>query len=116
MTKEFVIYHNPRCSKSRQSLALLEEASVSFKVKEYLKEPLSKNELEGIIQRLSISPQELLRKKEAEYKLAALHDDSDHESIVNAIIKYPKLMERPVIDNGDSAVIGRPPENVKKII
>ncbi|MCH2038024.1 MAG: arsenate reductase (glutaredoxin) [Rickettsiales bacterium] len=116
MNQDIVIYHNPRCSKSRQSLALLEQSNMSFKIKKYLEEPLKEEELKGLIERLEIEPQELLRTKEPEYKLAGLKANDDNDTVISAIVKYPKLMERPIIDNGDRAVIGRPPENVEKII
>lgn len=116
MKQDIVIYHNPRCSKSRQSLALLEQANVSFTIKKYLEEPLKEDELKGLIQRLEIRAHELLRTKEPEYKLAGLKVNDDNDTVISAIAKYPKLMERPIIDNGDRAVIGRPPENIEKII
>lgn len=111
------IYHNPRCTKSRQTLALLEERGIQPKVIEYLVTPPTEAELKRLLKLLGISPRELLRTKEEEYKQAKLDkpDVTDAE-IIRAMIKYPRLMERPIVVVGDRAALGRPPENILKII
>lgn len=111
------IYHNPRCTKSRQTLELLEKRGIKPKIVEYLVNPPSETELKRLLKLLGISPRELLRTKEEEYKKAKLDkpDVTDAE-IVRAIVKYPRLMERPIVVAGNKAALGRPPENVLKII
>ena len=111
------IYHNPRCSKSRQTLSVLQEKGIDPEVIEYLKTPLSIQELKEVVKLLGISAYELLRTKEAEYVEAGLNKNSSDEAIYEAMVKYPKLIERPIIIKDDkSAVIGRPPENVLKLV
>jgi arsenate reductase len=115
--KSVTIYHNPRCTKSRQTLALLEQHGIQPKIIEYLVTPPTETELKRLLKLLGISPRELLRTKEEEYKQARLDkpDVSDAE-IIRAMVKYPRLMERPIVVAGNKAALGRPPENVLKII
>ena len=110
------IYHNPRCSKSRQSLALLRENSVEPEVIEYLKTPLDNNALRDLLKKLGLTAHEILRTKEAEYTAASLSPESSEAEILTAIAAYPILLERPIIVKGNRAVIGRPPENVKALL
>ncbi|MCI0508292.1 MAG: arsenate reductase (glutaredoxin) [Gammaproteobacteria bacterium] len=111
------IYHNPRCTKSRQTLQLLKDNNIEPVIVEYLKAPPSKAELKRILKMLNIKPRDLLREKEAEYKELGLDDKSlTNEQIIDAILAHPKLMERPIVVTGDKAVLGRPPENVLEII
>ena len=113
----FTIYHNPRCSKSRHALELLKDNGINPKVVLYLQTPLSEKELVLILKKLNLEAKELLRKGEAEFKELKLSDSSkSEEDLIKAMIKFPKLMERPIIINRDRAVIGRPPENVLEII
>lgn len=111
------IYHNPRCSKSRQTLALLAQRNIKPRIIEYLVTPPSENELKRLLQMLEIPPRNLLRTMEDEYRLAKLDrpDVSDAE-IIRAIVKYPRLMERPIVVAGNKAAIGRPPENILKML
>ncbi|MGH1469658.1 MAG: arsenate reductase (glutaredoxin) [Cellvibrionaceae bacterium] len=111
------IYHNPRCSKSRQTLALLEENGHKPVIIEYLSNRPSANTLKQILSKLDMSPRELLRKGEDIYKEKKLNDDtlSDNQ-IIEFMSQYPKLIERPIVINGNKAVIGRPPENVLTIL
>ncbi len=111
----FTIYHNPRCSKSRQTLALLEEqaqeSQQEITIVEYLKSPLEQNEITGLMAQLNCSALEMMRTKEAEFSEQNLKDASE-EQLVCAMVNTPKLIERPIVTDGNKAVIGRPPENV----
>lgn len=111
------IYHNPRCSKSRETLKLLEENNVTPVVVEYLKTPLTAEQLATICKQLDCSARELMRKKEAEYKDNNLADESlSEQQLLQAMATYPKLMERPIVVVGEQAKIGRPPEAVLEIL
>ena len=111
------IYHNPRCSKSRQTLALLTERGIEPDVIEYLKTAPTVSELQSVISKLGISARELLRSKEAEYKEQGLDNlDLTEADIIKAMAEFPKLIERPIVIKGDQARIGRPPENVLEIL
>lgn len=111
------IYHNPRCSKSRQTLQLLQEQGIEPTIVEYLKTPPSKSRLKEILTMLAMEPRQLMRKGEADYKEQNLADDSlSGEQLIDAMIATPKLIERPIVINGDKAAIGRPPESVLNII
>ncbi|MDR5858719.1 arsenate reductase family protein [Halomonas eurihalina] len=105
------LLHNPRCSKSRQALALLEERGVDVQVRRYLDDPLDEKELRSLMSRLDADGTALVRTNEAEWKaLNASVDDPDQ--VVQAIVAYPKILQRPIADDGQRAVIGRPPEDV----
>jgi len=114
---EVTIYHNPRCSKSRQTLALLEENGITPEIRKYLDDAPSVEELKLILSQLGISAHELLRTKEAEYKEHGLNDSSlSDEQILKVMTEVPKLIERPIVIKGNLALIGRPPESVLEII
>lgn len=114
---DFSIYHNPRCSKSRQTLALLEEQGIEPEVILYLEKPPSAKTLKAVIGKLGISPRELLRKGEADYKQQNLADSSlSDTALVKTMCEYPKLIERPIVIKGQKAILGRPPENVLQLI
>ena len=116
MTKA-LLFHNPRCSKSRQALNLLEKEKENFEVFMYLDEKLEKDFLKEIIQKLAINPRDLLRTGESAYKENNLKDSNiSDEEIINLMIEYPKLIERPIYVKGTKAIVGRPPENILKII
>ncbi|ABZ76888.1 arsenate reductase [Shewanella halifaxensis HAW-EB4] len=111
------IYHNSRCSKSRQTLALLEDNNCEVKIIEYLKTPLTVSEITDILTKLNIPPREMMRVKEPEYKELGLSDPTlTQEQLIQAMINTPKLIERPIVLANDKAVIGRPPENVLTIL
>jgi len=111
------IYHNPRCSKSRQTLALLEENDVQAKVVEYLKTPPTAEELTIILKQLGFSARQLLRKGESAYKELQLKDESLTEAqLIQAMIENPKLIERPIVIHNGKAKIGRPPESVLELL
>ncbi len=110
---KFKIFHNPRCSKSRQTLELLNQNDADVEIVEYLKNPPSVEELSNVITALGVSPQEVMRKKEAEYKEAGLDkSDLSEAKQIELMTQYPKVIERPIVIKGKKAVIGRPPENV----
>ena len=111
------IYHNPRCSKSRAALAILEQKGIDYSVVEYLKNPPTKKELADILSKLGISARTLIRKKEPIYKTEGLDNETLSENeLVSAMVTHPILMERPIVVANGRAVIGRPPENVLAII
>lgn len=110
------IYHNPRCSKSRQTLEIIKKNKKEFEIVEYLKDILSISELELIIEKLGITAVELVRKNELIWKENYKGKNLSDKEIVQAMIENPKIMERPIVVNGEKAVLGRPPENVLKII
>ena len=111
------IYHNPRCSKSRQTLQLIEERNIQPTVIEYLTSPPSKSELKKILKFLNLKPRDLLRHKEPDYKQQGLDDESlTDDQIIDIMIAHPKLIERPIVLAGDKAALGRPPENVLEIL
>lgn len=113
MTK---LYHNPRCSKSRETLCLLEENEETVEIVKYLENPPSKKEIKQIISLLGIKPIDLVRTQEKEWKDNYKGKDLSDKEVLDAIIKHPKLMERPIAIKGVHAAIGRPPENVLKIL
>ncbi|WP_019342517.1 arsenate reductase (glutaredoxin) [Stutzerimonas stutzeri] len=114
---ELILYHNPRCSKSRNALELLEQRGLTPSVVRYLETPPSADELKQILARLGISPRQLLRSGEEDYKTLNLADPAlTDEQIIDAMVAHPKLIERPILVAGDVAVIGRPPEKVLEIL
>ena len=110
------IYHNPRCSKSRQTLAIIQEKGADVEIIEYLKNAPTKSELKDVLKTLGISAEELLRKNEADYKEHFNGKDLNDDQWIDAMIKYPKLIERPIVIDGNKAVIGRPPERVLELL
>jgi arsenate reductase len=111
------IYHNPRCSKSRQTLQLLQDKGIDPDVVEYLKTPPDKATLEEILGMLGMEPRELMRRKEKEYKALQLDDPTlTRAQLVEAMIANPKLIERPIVIQNGKAAIGRPPEKVLDIL
>ncbi|AIY65777.1 arsenate reductase (glutaredoxin) [Pseudoalteromonas piratica] len=111
------IYHNPRCSKSRETLALLEQNGVTPEIIEYLKDVPSVDDIKQLLTMLNFdSARQLIRTKETIYKDLALSTENDESKLIDAMVAHPKLIERPVVVNGDKAAVGRPPENVLAII
>ncbi|WP_262692371.1 arsenate reductase (glutaredoxin) [Kordiimonas aestuarii] len=109
------IWHNPRCSKSRQTLALLEDSGMAPEVRLYLEDAPSKDEIKHTLKLLNLEPRGLMRKGEAEYKEQGLAD-KDGEDLIAAMAATPKLIERPIVFSGSKARIGRPPESVLDIL
>lgn len=113
---KITVYHNPRCSKSRSALAYLEEKNQSYEVVEYLKTPPTKQLLTELIAQLGISAEELVRKSEAEFKEHFKGKKLSEEQWIDAMIDYPKLIERPIIMKDGKAVIARPTEAIDSIL
>ncbi|GAA5523766.1 uncharacterized protein YfgD [Microbulbifer aestuariivivens] len=113
----WTIYHNPRCSKSRQTLQLLQENGVEPEVVLYLETPPSAEALSGLLQKLGIPARDLLRSGEEAYKTLQLKNPELTEAqLIEAMVAHPKLIERPIVVHGDRAVLGRPPENVLELL
>lgn len=110
------IYHNPRCSKSRLGVKVLEEHGKEFEIIKYLDTPLTFDELKSIIQKLGVSPQELVRQNEAVWKSNYKGKTLSNDDHVQAMIDHPKLIERPIVVQGNKAVIGRPTEKILEIL
>ena len=113
----FIIYHNPRCSKSRQTLEILNKQNVDTEIVLYLETPPSAEEVTSILQKLGLSSRDIIRKGEDEYKLLNIKDQSLTENeLISFMSKNPKLIERPIVVKDDKAIIGRPPENVLSLL
>lgn len=111
------IFHNPRCSKSRETLALLEENAVSPEIVEYLKDVPSAQDIKQLLSLLNFdSARQLMRTKETIYKELNLKDETSEDALIDAMVANPKLIERPIVINNGKAAIGRPPESVLVII
>lgn len=111
------LYHNPRCSKSRSALQLLEERGFNPNIVRYLETPLSAAELHELLRKLGIRARQLLRTGEDEYKALGLNDpELTDEQLIAAMVSQPKLIERPILVAGDKAVVGRPPERILEIL
>jgi arsenate reductase (glutaredoxin) len=113
---KYTIYHNPRCSKSRETLALLEQAGETPRIVEYLKTPPTAAELKAIVARLGIEPEQLVRKGEEVYKSRFAGKKLTAAQWIDAMVEHPVLIERPIVIKGKQAVLGRPPENVKELL
>ncbi|RXP44842.1 arsenate reductase (glutaredoxin) [Lutibacter sp. HS1-25] len=110
------IYHNPRCSKSRQGLEILNNSGLDFEVVNYLENPVSEKELKEIVKLLAIAPIDLVRKNEAIWKENFKGKDLSNDEIIKAMVANPKLIERPIVVNNNKAVVGRPPELIETIL
>ena len=110
------IYHNPACSKSRETLALIRASGVDPRIVEYLKAPPSEAELTAIVRKLGLSPAQLVRRNEAVFKEKYAGKSLTDAQWIKALVANPILIERPIVVRGDQAVIGRPPENAKRLL
>jgi arsenate reductase len=111
------IYHNPRCSKSRQTLQLLRDNDVEPDIIEYLKTPPDRETLVKLLDMLGLEPRELMRRKEKEYKESGLDNpDLSRDQLIDAMLEHPRLIERPIVVKGNQARVGRPPEQALEII
>ena len=112
-----VIYHNPGCSKSRQSLELLQNQDIELEIVEYLKNPLNKGQIEEILELLDLSPRELMRTGEAEYQNNQLDNPTlSTDRLIDAMVTHPILIQRPIVIANGKARIGRPPEKIMEIL
>lgn len=111
---EWTLYHNPKCSKSRCALELLQERGVSPKIVEYLKTPLTEADLEALLLLLGLRARDIVRSKEARFSELGLNLQ-DEGALIRALARYPELLERPIVVRGKRAVVGRPPENLLKL-
>ncbi len=117
MSSSTVIYHNPRCSKSRAALTLLNEKGVDAEVVKYLETPPDRETLVNLLEMLNLEPRDLMRKGEKEYKENNLADETlSRDDLVDAMLKFPKLIERPIVVKDGKAAIGRPIENIINIL
>ncbi len=112
---EFIIWHNSRCSKSRETLGIMEDKGAQMQVVKYLDEALTAETIKDILKKLGLSARELLRTKEDEYKSLGLQDETDEDKLIEAMVAHPKLIERPIVIKGNKAVLGRPPEKVLEL-
>jgi arsenate reductase len=111
-----VIYHNPRCRKSRETLEIIRKKGVEPEIVEYLNNPLNKEELKEVLKKLNIKASQLIRKGETEFKENYKGKELNEDQWIQAMVDFPKLMERPIVIKGNKAVVGRPPENVNEIL
>ncbi len=110
------IYHNPRCSKSREGLKILEESGTTFQIVKYLNQPLEKEEINNLLELLGISAKELVRTNEKIWKENYKGKDLSEDEIITAMHEHPKLIQRPIVEKNGKAVIGRPPEKIKDLL
>ena len=110
------IYHNTRCSTSRAGLKILEDSGKNFEIIKYMEEPVSPETLQNVIKLLKIKPIELIRQKESIWKENFQNKKLSNSQLIKLMVKYPKLMERPIVINGNKAAIGRPPEKILEIL
>ncbi len=114
---DVTIYHNPRCSKSRQTLELLKEKGIEPEIVKYLETPPTADELRAILKKLGMKPRDLMRKREKEYKELGLGDESlSDDALIQAMVEHPRLIERPIVLHKNKAALGRPPEQVLDIL
>jgi arsenate reductase len=111
-----LLLHNPRCSKSRAARSLLEERGVAFRERRYLEQPLSREELDALRQRLGRPAREWIRSGEGAFREAGLGADATEAALLDAVVAHPILLERPIAVRGERAVVGRPPENVLALV
>ena len=113
---KLIIWHNPRCSKSREALKLLDESKQEYTLVKYLDDTPSKEELQTLLKIMSVSPRTIMRTKEAIYKKLDLQNEKSDEKLIDAMVANPKLIERPIIIKDDAAIIARPPSLVSSFI
>lgn len=111
-----VVWHNPRCGKSRNGIKYLDQKGVTYQIRKYLDNPPTTQEIKDILKKLNMSAKELIRKKESIYKELNLKDINDEDKLIEAMAKYPKLIERPIVINGDKAVVARPESKIDEIL
>jgi len=113
---DLILYHNGRCSKSRGALEILIEKEIPHTVRWYLTDPLKKTELKALLKKLKMQPSELVRKSEERYKESYKDKDITEKEWLTILVKHPELIERPILERGDKAIVARPPERVFELI
>ena len=114
--EKIVVWHNPRCSKSRNGIKYLDEKGVEYEIRRYLDEPPGKEELRELLKKLGMKPRELMRTKEKIYRELGLKEVEDDEKLIEAMVEHPKLIERPIVIKGDKAVVARPETKIDEIL
>jgi len=112
---DIIIYHNPRCRKSRAGLAHLQQKGIDFTIRNYLKEPFTREELTGVLKKLDLPAREMIRTQEAEYRNLYKGKELSEEEWIQAILDHPKLFKRPVVVRGERAVWADPPEKMDEL-
>ncbi len=116
MSERIVVWHNPRCSKSRNGIKYLDEKGVEYEVYRYLDEPPTVEELKRVLKKLGMSPRELMRTKEAIYRELGLKEVTEDEKLIEAMAEHPRLIERPIVIRGEKAVVARPENRIDEIL
>ncbi|NPA28627.1 MAG: arsenate reductase (glutaredoxin) [Epsilonproteobacteria bacterium] len=116
MANDIIIWHNPRCSKSREALKLLQEEGIEPQIYKYLDEKPTKEQIQAVLAMIGAKPRDIMRTKEAIYKELGLKEVDDDEKLIEAMAEHPKLIERPIVIKGNQAVLGRPPQKVIELV
>jgi arsenate reductase len=116
MMEKIVVWHNPRCSKSRNGIKYLDEKGVEYEVRRYLDEPPTVEEIRELLKKLGMKPRELMRTKEKIYRELGLKEVEDEEKLIEAMSEHPKLIERPIVIRGDKAVVARPETKIDELL
>jgi arsenate reductase len=114
--EKIVVWHNPRCSKSRNAIKYLDEKGVEYEVRRYLDEPPTVEEIREVLKKLGMKPRELMRTKEKLYRELSLKEVEDEEKLIEAMAEHPKLIERPIVIKGEKAVVARPETRIDEIL
>jgi len=112
VSKKVIVWHNPRCSKSRNGIKYLDEKGIEYEVRRYLDEPPTVGEIKEVLRKLGMKPRELMRTKEKIYRELGLREVEDEEKLIEAMAEHPKLIERPIVIRGDKAVVARPESRI----
>ena len=116
MANDVIIWHNPRCSKSREALKLLQEEGIEPKIYKYLDEHPTKEQIKEVLKMLGAKPRDIMRTKEKIYKELGLKEVEDDEKLIEAMVEHPKLIERPIVIKDGKAVLGRPPQKIIELV
>ncbi len=111
-----IVWHNPRCSKSRNGIKYLDEKDIEYEIRRYLDNPPSEDEIKDVLEKLGMSAKELMRTKESIYKELNLKEVNDENKLIEVMAQYPKLIERPIVINGEKAVVARPESKIDEIL
>ncbi len=116
MMKKMTIYHNPRCSKSREALSILQDKEIDLKIVEYLQTPLNAAQIKALLKQSQLKPIDIIRTKEECFCKLGLSKGSTDAELIKAMTENPILIERPIVTDGEKTIIGRPPENILKLL